>query len=259
MNLGDDRHSGCIDLMKYQVDKSTRMIHRDNRALASYWEELRSGRPCPYRAEVDPRDITSKISNLFILEDLGQGNVRFRLAGTALTDAFGMELRGMHVRSMMDPSARLSFAELIRETLAEPGVGYARLRRAGGRRELWELVLLPLRSDKGQVDRLIGSLHALDPAGSTPAEPPLSFEIEEMEISPVKISSSQMSKGAALAGFAEPPANYEPPDYTAALAAPIRPILHAIEGGKRRLPANRPDEGCADTPRRPFLRVVSED
>jgi len=35
---------------------------------------------------------------LFVIEDLGDGNVRFRLAGTALVDAFGYDLRGMSAR-----------------------------------------------------------------------------------------------------------------------------------------------------------------
>ena len=149
---GTGRHNGnnSIELASYRLSRNgNEMIHSEIRALYNYWERLRAGRPCPYRAEVDPRDMAGDARHLFVLEDMGRGNMRFRLAGTALIDAFGYELRGMSARSIMEGKARESFVALVSETLAEPGVGYARLMGPDGV-SVWEVVLLPLRDNFGK-------------------------------------------------------------------------------------------------------------
>jgi hypothetical protein len=242
-------HNGgnSIELASYRLPRnSNEMIHSEIRALYNYWERLRAGRPCPYRAEVDPRDMTGDARHLFVLEDVGKGNLRFRLAGTSLIDAFGYELRGMSVRSIMEGKSRESFVALVEETLAEPGVGYARLHAPDGV-TVWEVVLLPLRGNFGEIDRLIGCLHPV--SGRTPeAETqaggaPLRFTINEMSIRPVD-DAVKATQGDAmpLAGFGEGQASFE--------GAPGSGFT-AIDGGLGE--SERP--GGA----RPKLRVIKTD
>ncbi len=223
------------------ANRGDEMIHAEIRALYDYWERLRAGRPCPYRAEVDPRDMTGDARHLFVLEDLGHGNIRFRLVGTALLDAFGYDLRGMSARSIMEGRARGSFVSLISETLAEPGVGYARLTAPDGH-SVWELLLLPLRDNFGNVQRLIGCLHPV--SGRLPqhdGETAMRFTIEEMSIQPVGVAPGEAGDTQALPGFAEGQSVFE--------TGPSG--LTAIDGG---LSGERPDG------KRPRLRVVkSED
>ncbi|MEM6546928.1 MAG: PAS domain-containing protein [Pseudomonadota bacterium] len=239
------------------------MIHREIRALLHYWEGLRAGRPCPFRAEIDPRAMHCNVRHLFIFEDLGHGNIRFRLAGTALTDAFGMELRGMSARAVMEMSARESFAELIAETLAEPGICYLRLKGAHPGQGMWEMILLPLRSDFGRIDRIIGALHPLD-ATTAPAEVPLRFTIEHMEITPVEVTVADEPQ--PISGFAEVQKPFEHlPAENRPVVAPLPAAsgskprgLTAIDGGKGRA-ANTDGGPGDDLPpggRRPRLRVV---
>jgi len=240
--------------MGYLIRNMSSMLHPEIRALESYWQDLRAGRAWPFRAEVDPRDIPSKIGHLFILEDLGLGNVRFRICGTALADAFGMELRGMPVGAIMELGARQSLTELLRETLAEPGVGHARLRRADGRKEAWEILFLPLRSDSGRVDRVIGALHCLEETVIRAGEPPLRFTIDAMSITPVEVTAEACESTAFGGGFAEAPTAFT------ALGAmtprgPRRPGLVAISGGRDGGPAPAPDGAPR---RRPRLRLVSD-
>ncbi|MEM6971975.1 MAG: PAS domain-containing protein [Pseudomonadota bacterium] len=208
--------------------------HADNRALLRYWHGLRGGRLCPDRAEVDPRHMLCDIGHIFILEDLGQGNIRFRLAGSALVDVFWMDLRGMPARAIMAPEARESLRALIAETLAEPGIGHALLHRVAAQHDgmagEWEILLLPLRSDSGAVDRLIGAIHALDPADAEAAHPPVSFTIAEMDISPINIDGSLAV--AEHAGMAEAPAPWASADQRAAILG-----LKSIEGGLKRTEA----------------------
>ena len=243
-NEGDGTGGNSIELASYRLSRnSNEMIHSEIRALYNYWERLRAGRPCPYRAEVDPRDMEGDARHLFVLEDLGQGNLRFRLAGTALIDAFGYELRGMSARSVMEGQARESFVALIAETLAEPGVGYARLFAPDGV-TVWEVVLLPLRGNFGQIDRLIGCLHPV--GGRTPeaGDVPLRFTIDAMSIRPVDAGPDTVHGDAMpLAGFGEDQAGFEGAPGTG---------LTAIEGG---LGEDKPKSGGE----RPKLRVVKTD
>jgi hypothetical protein len=247
-NKGDHTGGNSIELASYRLSRdSNEMIHSEIRALYTYWEHLRAGRPCPYRAEVDPRDMKADAQHLFVLEDLGQGNLRFRLAGTALIDAFGYELRGMSARSVMAGKARESFVALIAETLAEPGVGYARLFAPDGV-TVWEVILLPLRGNFGQIDRLIGCLHPV--SGRTPeaGDVPLRFTIDAMSIRPVDEapdSAPDAAQGDAmpLPGFGEGQASFE--------GAPVSGLT-AIEGG---LGEDKPKGGGE----RPKLRVVKDE
>ena len=243
-NEGDGTGGNSIELASYRLSRSSNeMIHSEIRALYNYWERLRAGRPCPYRAEIDPRDMDGDARHLFVLEDLGQGNLRFRLAGTALIDAFGYELRGMSARSIMAGRARASFVALIAETLAEPGVGYARLFAPDGV-TVWEVVLLPLRGNFGQIDRLIGCLHPV--SGRTPdaGDVPLRFTIDAMSIRPVNAGPDTVQGDAMpLAGFGEGQAGFEGAPGTG---------LTAIEGG---LGEDKPKGGGE----RPKLRVVKTD
>ena len=255
-NEGNGTGGNSIELASYRLSRSSNeMIHSEIRALYNYWEALRAGRPCPYRAEVDPRDMKGDARHLFVLEDLGQGNLRFRLAGTALIDAFGYEMRGMSARSIMSGKARESFVALINETLAEPGVGYARLFAPDGV-TLWEVVLLPLRGNFGQIDRLIGCLHPVrgrtSEAVTEPGAVPLRFTIDTMSIRPVGEGAGggpdagmEADQGDAmpLAGFGEDQASFE--------GAPAGGLT-AIEGG---LGEDEP-KGNGE---RPKLRVVKTD
>ncbi len=247
-NEGDRTGGNSIELASYRLSRnSNEMIHSEIRALYNYWERLRAGRPCPYRAEVDPRDMDGDAKHLFVLEDLGQGNLRFRLAGTALIDAFGYELRGMSARSVMAGRARESFVALINETLAEPGVGYARLFAPDGV-TVWEVILLPLRGNFGQIERLIGCLHPVSgrapEASSDARDTPLRFTIDAMSIRPVNSGADTVHGDAMpLAGFGE--------DQTGFDGAPGRGLT-AIEGG---LSEDKPKGGGE----RPKLRVVKTD
>ncbi len=241
-NEGDGTGGNSIELASYRLSRnSNEMIHSEIRALYSYWERLRAGRPCPYRAEVDPRDMTGDARHLFVLENLGEGNLRFRLAGTALIDAFGYELRGMSVRSIMAGRARESFVALVAETLAEPGVGYARLHAPDGK-TVWEVVLLPLRGNFGQIDRLIGCLHPVSGRVPEAGDVPLRFTIDEMSIRPVTDAPDTVQGDAMpLAGFGEGQASFERATHG---------NLTAIDGGLGK------DERASGE--RPKLRVVKD-
>jgi len=246
---GNGTRSDALDLTSYRLmRRSGEMIHSEIRALYSYWDGLRAGRPCPYRAEVDPRDMTGDARHIFVLEAVEDGHPRFRLAGTALLDAFGYDLRGMSARSIMAGHARESFVALIEETMADAGVGYARL-LAPDLTAVWEVLLLPLRGNFGKVDRLIGCLHPVDGRVARAGTVPLRFTIDEMSIRPVQVepeAEADAGDTAPLPGFAEPAADFDGPRGMG---------LTAIDGGLKGGQSPRPTKGGE----RPRLRVVKTD
>lgn len=242
-----DVKDDTIDFAKARLSRSTDMLHSESRALFSYWDQLRNGRKLPYRAEIDPREMDCDARHLFILESLGAGNIRFRLAGTSLVDAFGMELRGMSVRAIMNGKARESMTALVEETLAEPGIGYARLSVAGDQNSKWEILFLPLKSEFGQVDRIIGALHRIETRSDAeqPSSKPLHFDIEEMNIRPVTAQSGRTEPKRRI-GFAE-----EAQPFISEKT--VTGHLTAIEGG-----LSARDERSASRPR-PALKLVTDD
>ncbi len=247
-----DRPDNCLDLTAARLRRTDDMINAEIRSLFDYWQTLRAGREVPYRAEVDPRDMACNARNLFILEDLSEGNYRFRLAGTALVDAFGMELRGMSARTIMEGRARESFAALIGESLAEPGIGYARLSSAIAPGETWEVLLLPLRSDFGAIDRVLGALVPVTRPVTDPGDARLRFRIEEMTIKPARVpGGAALPAPLPVAGFAEGQAAFAGPGADTVEGR----HLTAIQGG-------RSDGDAAERGRplaRPHLRIVKDE
>ena len=80
---------GVREMSQKETGFGFQMKHSGTRRLFEYWSDLRGGREAPYKADVTARGIGRALaSNAFILEDLGEGNQRFRLAGSRLYDFF---------------------------------------------------------------------------------------------------------------------------------------------------------------------------
>jgi len=139
--------------------------------VRTYWEALRAGRIVPMRSEVDPYGIERALDHVFILERVAPKVARFRVTGGHLCDVMGMEVRGMPLTAMLSPAARSraetalatvfdapSTAEL--DLVAETGLGRPDLSA--------RLLLLPMRSDSGHIDRVLGCLVSHGVIGRAP-------------------------------------------------------------------------------------------
>ena len=62
--------------------------------LLQHWESRRRGLCLPCREDLDPGAIRAHLAAISIVEVEPQGRVRFRLAGSALRDILGREMRG---------------------------------------------------------------------------------------------------------------------------------------------------------------------
>lgn len=154
------------------------------RALRSYWESMRRGHLVPCRAEIDPCRIEALLPNAFIAERIAPGITRLRVAGSHLSDLMGMEVRGMPLGSFIAPEARNDFAARLVDLFEAPAILRIDLRSRGslGRPDMTgTLILLPLRSDLGDVSRALGCLVTTGQIG----RPSRRFEIVTARLEPL--------------------------------------------------------------------------
>jgi hypothetical protein len=188
-------------------------------SLKSYWERLRAGRIAPYRAEIDPRQFETALENMFIVEKLAPDNMRVRLAGMKICEMMGMEVRGMQPGLLIEEGDRVRFDRLLNVVMGEPAVVELRLtapNRTGTYRA--RMLLMPLRSDFGDINRVIGCTSG---EGDLFA-PPLAFSIADVAVTPVEPSESAEPR-QLVPGFAETQAGF-------AGAPATSPKLRTIDG-----------------------------
>lgn len=196
--------------------------HMDNAHFApvaevtAYWEALRSGRQLPLRSEVDPRGIERALEYAFVIERIAPQIARFRLAGTHLNDLMGMEVRGMPVSALFTPEGRADLGPAVAQVFAEPLAAELRLAaETGFGRPAMQarMVLLPLRSDLGDVSRALGCIVARGEVGRAPRR----FSVSAMRTFRIEAGRPLLRDGATPAaeaqpaGLAEAAAPYAPP------------------------------------------------
>ncbi len=136
-----------------------------------YWDALRGERLLPLRSEVDPRGIEGALDSAFVVERIAPGIARFRLAGSHLVDLMGAEVRGMPLSVLFAGGSRPALAEAVEGVFSGPET--LRLTLSGERglarpTMAAQMILLPLRSDLGDVTRALGCLASEGPIGRAP-------------------------------------------------------------------------------------------
>ena len=127
--------------------------------LFEYWNRIRGDDVAPLRSQVEPTDLRQILSSVFLLETCEMGRVGFRLAGTRICDLFGRDLRGVsfsdlwaHGHDDIEHTAAGVMSHAIPALLNATGF------TAAGHRACFEIILLPLRSDEGECDKLLGAI-----------------------------------------------------------------------------------------------------
>ncbi len=136
-----------------------------------YWNEVRGNRLVPSRCEIDPRGLEGVLSNAFILERITGGLARFRIAGAHLSDLTDLELRQMPISALFLPNSREVLSDALQAAFDEPAIVRMSIQSPAGfgRSQLnGQMILLPLRSDMGDIDRVLGALVLDGKIGRTP-------------------------------------------------------------------------------------------
>jgi len=190
--------SGYQDDMKYPVLKQ----------IEAYWHGLRNGRDVPMRSEVDPRGIDYALEYAFVLERIAPGLARFRIAGMHLNDLMGMEVRGMPFTSFFTPEARRTVSQVLENMFDGPETAQIALRaeRGIGKPPLeGKVLLLPLRSDLGDISRVLGCMITAGPIGRTPRR----FELAHLTMTNLRAGQARPEvRPQPVGGMAEPAATY---------------------------------------------------
>ncbi|VAW01364.1 FIG00993130: hypothetical protein [hydrothermal vent metagenome] len=219
------------EMMSEKVSRLKKSKSRDRNIAAfyDYWQSMRHGTDVPRRSEIDPRGIETLLANAFIAEKIAPGLARMRIAGTHLSDLLGMEVRGMPISAFMTPAHRDELAGLLVDVFERPAMLQIELVSPGhmGKPALTgTLVMLPLRSDLGDISRALGCLITKGPIGRTPRR----FEIAAHKITPLDLSP--VSGLMQTAGIAQPAGMAEearPFNGTAPLTGSERPYLRLVK------------------------------
>lgn len=166
------------------VTMSDHQPHSGYAALSiveAYWDTLRAGREMPKRAEIDPRGIESALENAFILERVAPGVARLRIAGSHLHDIIGMEARGMPLTAFFEQEARVQIAGLLEEVFQTPATAEVMMRSVNSAEQPSleaRMILLPLKSDLGDVSRILGCMVCQGELGTVPRR----FELHNIDV-----------------------------------------------------------------------------
>jgi hypothetical protein len=93
------------------------MKHKNSHLLVGYWSRLRRGREIPDQTDIDPRAVKRLLSYTFILDCADPARPIYRLAGTALCERFGFELKGTNFLAHWESQSGLSLGPLLRQAL----------------------------------------------------------------------------------------------------------------------------------------------
>jgi hypothetical protein len=208
------------------------MGHTTSTRLESYWTDLRGERIAPRRFDIEPGRIAALLPHIFILEARTGGDYGYRLAGTALCELFGLELRGASFLAGWSLADTLALERALAAVTAHgsvarvTAVGYAR----GDRRIDLDGVLLPLVHGPATIDRVLGCLAPTVAPDWLGSEPLAGIALATLH---VVASADGTARGAAV--------------------APRRPAMLAAVAGDSGHPTRPVAAG------RPQLRVVGGD
>ena len=120
------------------------------------WQGLRGSELVPYRSQLDPTALGSAVTQLAIMETTNSGP-RFRVAGERLNLVAGFCLRGVHFLSIFNQDSRNHAQSAANQTILNKSktVITGHLATPFGDSTAYEMILLPMRSDCGTINRIL--------------------------------------------------------------------------------------------------------
>ena len=139
------------------------MKHKNSHLLVGYWSRLRAGREVPDQIDLDPRAIKRLLSYTFILDCENPARPVYRLAGTALCERFGFELKGTSFLAHWESQSGLSLSPLLRQSLKmmQPVCLSSIAATADNGMVELETVLTPVSFNGGEPTRFFGMVQML--------------------------------------------------------------------------------------------------
>jgi len=153
------------------------MKHRNSHFAVGYWSRIRHGRAAPDQADIDPKVLKRLLPFVFLLDARPDGTFVHRLAGTALCERYGGELRGRNFLGHWDADSRARLTALLHQALAQKLP--ASLISVGATEDCrmleTETVLMPLTFGGDAPQRFLGVAQVLTDVSAL-AGRPITFE-----------------------------------------------------------------------------------
>jgi len=153
------------------------MKHRNSHFVVGYWSRIRYGRQVPDQADVDPKVLKRLLPFVFLLDAKPDGSFVYRLAGTALCERYGGELRGRNFFGHWDADSRARLTALLLQALAQklPACLVSVAATEDCRMLETETVLMPLAFGDDAPRRFLGVAQVLTDVTAL-AGRPITFE-----------------------------------------------------------------------------------
>ena len=140
---------GFLDRLRPRHESAPPVVFDGLSQARAYWEGLRHGPALPLRAAVDPRGLVGVLDRVFLADRIGRGIAQIRIAGSALTDFAGLDVRGLPLSCLFGPESRGQLSDTLEQVFTAPAVAEIDLGsdRALGRDKMARLLLLPLEDE----------------------------------------------------------------------------------------------------------------
>jgi len=139
---------------------SSQISNTTLRPLCEFWEEVRGDRLLPDASDIDPAQIAYILKDIAILDVIDEMTIRYRLAGTEITEQTGTDPTGENLIELVAPDNQRLVAQVMHQIIAQPVGALAAYEDVyqSGKRAIVESLYLPLQKTNGLSGRIV-SVH----------------------------------------------------------------------------------------------------
>jgi hypothetical protein len=166
MSVSDAKRLGDPERQQVALPFTDPRMH----AAFSYWLGKAAGRPIPRRADIDPGEIPKLLRDIMLVDVLADGRYRYRLIGTANTQAHGVSATGRYLDEVLPGNEyKAHVLRLYDECVQERRPLYSEslfLSPEGAPARHTKVLFMPLSEDGGSVNMVfvVQVFFYIDPA-----------------------------------------------------------------------------------------------
>lgn len=180
-------------LISFPTPNRNSRQHIAYQQVLAYWHSLvRRGLP-PLRSQIEPQKLEPAFDYLFIAERVDIGHLRVRQCGPHLCQIYGADMRALPLSHLIAPQHQPDFANYIEQMLQEPATLELTLSATPGPDHpplSGKMALLPLRSDLGDVSRVLGCFTSDGSLDHHPSQ----FRITDVQLHGTSLGNRQVAQ-----------------------------------------------------------------
>lgn len=159
-NKDEDKNNSQGNPKSISDKVSSQIDNTALRPLCEFWEEVRGDRLLPEASDIDPAQIAYILKDIAILDVIDEMTIRYRLAGTAISERTGNDPTGGNLIDMVAPDKQQLVSQIMHKIIAHPVGAIATYEDVyqSGKRTLVESLYLPLQMVDGSLGRIV-SVH----------------------------------------------------------------------------------------------------